>query len=87
MYFHFAVTLPEGMLTKVDRMSMAHPLEMRVPFLDHRPAELMAGVDKQVKMRGYERKSVLRDTVGKTVAAGYSAGPEKSLCHSAAGMV
>lgn len=64
MYFHFAVTLPDGMLTKVDRMSMAHSLETRLPFLDHRIVELMAGVGKEVKMRGYERKSVLRATVG-----------------------
>ena len=79
MYFHFAVTLPEGMLTKVDRMSMAHSLETRVPFLDHRLVELMAGVDKQVKMRGYERKSVLRDTVGKRLPRDILQAPKKGF--------
>jgi len=79
MYFHFAVTLPEGMLTKVDRMSMAYSLETRVPFLDHRVVGLMAGVDKQVKMRGYERKSVLRETVGKRLPQGILQAPKKGF--------
>jgi asparagine synthase (glutamine-hydrolysing) len=65
MYFQFHVTLPDQMLTKIDRMSMAHSLEARVPFLDHRLVEFMAGVHKDVKMPGYQRKAVLRGTVGK----------------------
>jgi asparagine synthase (glutamine-hydrolysing) len=36
-----------------------------VPFLDYRLVEFMSGVSKNVKMNGYERKSVLRNTVGK----------------------
>ena len=65
MYFNFKLTLPDNMLVKTDRMSMAHSLEVRIPFLDHRLVEFMAGVDKKVKMKGYERKSVLRNTVGR----------------------
>jgi len=79
MYFHFAVTLPEGMLTKVDRMSMAYSLETRLPFLDHRLVELMAGVDRNVKMRGYERKSVLRGTVGKRLPGEILKAPKKGF--------
>lgn len=65
MFFQTKLSLPEDMLVKVDRMSMAYGLETRVPFLDHRLVELMAGGHKDVKMRGYERKSVLRRTVGR----------------------
>lgn len=65
MYFNFKISLPDDMLTKVDRMTMASSLEARVPFLDYRLVELMAGVHKDVKVRGLERKSVLRRTVGR----------------------
>ncbi len=65
MYFHLRVSLPDDMLTKVDRMSMAHSLETRVPFLDHRLVEFMATVHKDVKMPGFQRKAVLRHTVAR----------------------
>lgn len=65
MYINFKFDLPNDYLVKVDRMSMAYSLETRVPFLDYRLIEFMAGVDKNVKMQGWERKSVLRNTVGK----------------------
>ena len=67
MYFQFMVTLPDQMLTKVDRMSMAYSLETRIPFLDHRLVEFMARVSRHVKMPGYERKHVLRKTIGKNL--------------------
>ena len=79
MYFHFAVTLPEGMLTKVDRMSMAHSLETRLPFLDYRLVEMMARIDKNIKMRGYERKSILRDTIAKKLPEEVLKAPKKGF--------
>jgi asparagine synthase (glutamine-hydrolysing) len=65
MYYNLKLTLPDGMLTKVDRMSMAFSLEARIPFLDYRLVELMVQVHKNVKLKGVERKSVLRNTVAK----------------------
>jgi asparagine synthase (glutamine-hydrolysing) len=65
MYYHLKLTLPDQMLAKVDRMTMRHSLEARVPFLDHRLVEYMVGVSKTVKMRGWERKSVLRESIGR----------------------
>jgi asparagine synthase (glutamine-hydrolysing) len=65
MYFNLKISLPDDMLTKVDRMTMAWSLEARVPFLDYRLVELMAQVHKDVKLAGIERKSVLRRTVGR----------------------
>jgi len=65
MYFNHKVSLPDDMLTKVDRMTMAWSIEARVPLLDFRLVELMAGVDKSVKLDGLTRKAVLRRTVGR----------------------
>ena len=65
MYLNFKHDLPNDYLVKVDRMSMAYSLEARVPFLDHRLIEYMVKVDKNVKMQGWERKSILRNTHGK----------------------
>jgi asparagine synthase (glutamine-hydrolysing) len=59
------VALPERYLCKVDRSSMAHSLEARVPFLDPRLVELMAGVSAAVKMPKFTRKAVLRETLGR----------------------
>jgi asparagine synthase (glutamine-hydrolysing) len=65
MYFNLKVSLPDDMLAKVDRMSMAHSLEARVPFLDHRLVELTYQVHKDVKMPGLRRKNILKRTVGR----------------------
>ncbi|MCL4147607.1 UNVERIFIED_CONTAM: hypothetical protein GTU68_059377 [Idotea baltica] len=58
MYYNLKVSLPGQMLVKVDKMSMAHSLETRAPFLDHRIVELMYGVHKQVKMPTFQDASV-----------------------------
>ncbi len=63
MYWQYITSLPDRMLLKVDRMSMAHSLETRIPFLDHRLVELMYRVHKDIKLPGYTTKSVLRKTV------------------------
>ena len=65
MYMNIKLTLPDDMLVKVDRMSMAYSLETRAPFLDYRLIEYMVGVDKNVKMQGYERKSILKNSIAK----------------------
>ncbi|MEO9483351.1 MAG: asparagine synthase (glutamine-hydrolyzing) [Ekhidna sp.] len=69
MYWHLKVSLPDDMLRKVDRMSMSHSLETRIPFLDHRLISMMINVDHSIKMEGYERKSVLRHTIAKNLPA------------------
>jgi asparagine synthase (glutamine-hydrolysing) len=44
--------LPDQMLTKVDATSMAHSLEVRVPFLDHRVVEFAATLPDELKQKG-----------------------------------
>ncbi len=65
MYVHYMHHLPNDFLVKVDRMSMANSIETRLPFLDYRLVEFMATVHKDVKLQGWELKSVLRNSVGK----------------------
>lgn len=52
--------LPEDILTKVDRASMAHALEVRVPFLDHRVVAAAFQIDSGLKMHGATTKWLLR---------------------------
>lgn len=52
--------LTDDILTKVDRMSMAHSLEVRPPFLDHRVIEFANSLPEDLKIRGGELKFLLR---------------------------
>jgi asparagine synthase (glutamine-hydrolysing) len=52
--------LPEHSLMLVDRMTMAHSLEARSPFLDHELVEYMASFPCDLKIRRRELKYVLR---------------------------
>jgi asparagine synthase (glutamine-hydrolysing) len=50
----------EHFLTKLDRVSMAHTLEARTPFLDHRLAETVLSVDPVLRIGGGESKTLLK---------------------------
>jgi asparagine synthase (glutamine-hydrolysing) len=52
--------LPEDILTKQDKMSMAHGIEARVPFLDHELVEFTLGLPPSMKLRRGISKFVLR---------------------------
>jgi asparagine synthase (glutamine-hydrolysing) len=59
-YLDFKTWLPGDILTKVDRASMAHSLEVRVPLLDHKFVEWASSLAPGVKLRGGEGKHVLK---------------------------
>jgi len=59
--------LPCDLLTKVDIASMAHGLECRQPFLDHRLVEFAASLPVKLKMRGGRGKRLLKEAFGQTL--------------------
>ena len=78
-YFNLKVSLPNQMLAKVDRMSMAYSLETRLPFLDHRLVELTYGVHKNIKLPRYNHKYLLKATYGKKVPPSVVNGSKRSF--------
>lgn len=63
LYADLKLYLPGNLLTLTDRMSMAHSLEVRVPFLDHELLEYAARIPPAYKLRGMERKHILKRAV------------------------
>ena len=59
-YLDLKTWLVGDILTKVDRASMAHALEVRVPLLDHQLVEWMSGLPATLKLRGREGKYLLK---------------------------
>jgi asparagine synthase (glutamine-hydrolysing) len=60
LYADFITRLPEHSLMLTDRMTMAHGLEARSPFLDHKLVEMMATVPARFKVQGRQTKTILR---------------------------
>jgi asparagine synthase (glutamine-hydrolysing) len=58
-------SLPDALLYKVDRMSMAHSVEVRPPFLDDRIVDFAARLPRRFKIRGTQTKLVLRELMKK----------------------
>jgi len=59
-YLDFKTYLPGDILTKVDRASMAHSLEVRTPFLDYELVEWVASLPSAIKLKGGEGKHILK---------------------------
>lgn len=61
LWFDQKFFLPDDILMKVDRMSMAHSMEVRPPFLDHRIVEFAATLPASFKIRGSRQKFLLKE--------------------------
>jgi asparagine synthase (glutamine-hydrolysing) len=59
-YIDLKTWLPDDLLVKADRMSMAHSLELRVPFLDHLLVEFAARLPRKLKVGGGVTKYLLK---------------------------
>jgi asparagine synthase (glutamine-hydrolysing) len=59
-YLDMKTYLPGDILTKVDRASMAHSLEVRVPLLDHEFVEWVSGLPSSSKLRNGEGKHIFK---------------------------
>lgn len=62
LYTDVNTYLPGSLLVKADRMSMAHSLESRSPFLDHKLVEWAACLPERYKVNGMNGKILLRET-------------------------
>jgi asparagine synthase (glutamine-hydrolysing) len=73
--------LPEGLLVKVDRTSMAHSLEVRPPLLDHRLVEFMLGVDPQllVDQDAHRGKLLVRELMQPRLPPGHLERPKSGF--------
>jgi asparagine synthase (glutamine-hydrolysing) len=61
LWFDQKYFLADDILTKSDRMSMAHSVEVRPPFLDHRLVEFAAKLPASFKIRGTQQKFILKE--------------------------
>lgn len=75
-YVDLRFGLAEGILTKVDRASMAHALEVRSPMLDHRFIEFAWTIPPEERIRGRAGKAPLRLAVEQQLGRGVARRPK-----------
>ena len=74
-----SVFLPDSLLVKVDRMSMANSLEVRVPLLDHTLVEFALCMPMDLKLKGLETKFVFRKALEPSLPAGILNRPKRGF--------
>lgn len=79
VYADLALNLPSAMLTKVDRASMAHSLEVRVPMLGVSFVDWALTVPTSMKMRGSTGKYLLRRAIEPWLPAGITRRPKQGF--------
>jgi asparagine synthase (glutamine-hydrolysing) len=71
--------LPADILVKVDRMSMAHSLESRVPFLDRSMLELSRRIPRDLRLRGFTTKYLLKRAMADRLPASVVGGKKRGF--------
>jgi len=77
LYVDSKTWLPDDLLIKADKITMANSLELRVPLLDHVVLEFAASLPAEFKVRGRETKTHLEKRIRRRAAAGRSSGARK----------
>ena len=65
MYLDVKSWLPDDLLVKADKMTMASGVELRVPFLDHRVVELGGRIPPRYRIKGWTTKHILKKAMEK----------------------
>jgi asparagine synthase (glutamine-hydrolysing) len=60
LYVDTKTSLPDDLLLKADKMTMANSIELRVPFLDHKILEFAASLPENFKIRGFTTKFIVK---------------------------
>jgi len=68
-YLDLKLYLQDDLLVKVDRMSMANSLEIRVPYLDYTFVEFAASIPNSLKLKGMTTKHILKKAMEKKLPA------------------
>jgi asparagine synthase (glutamine-hydrolysing) len=69
LYVDTKTWLPDDLLVKADKMTMANSVELRVPFLDHKVLEFAAQLPRNQKLRGLTTKYIAKKALAKHVPA------------------
>ncbi len=69
LYVDTKTWLPDDLLVKADKMTMANSVELRVPFLDHKVLEFAANLPRHQKLRGTTMKYLAKKALRKHVPA------------------
>jgi asparagine synthase (glutamine-hydrolysing) len=67
LYFEQMSSLPDNLLERADRMTMAASVEARAPFLDHRLAEYVSALPDALRVRGVSTKWILHRALARLV--------------------
>jgi len=79
LFVDLETLLPDQVLAFVDRLSMAHSVEVRPPFLDHRLVQFVADLPGDIKIRGGRVKHILKEAVGDLLPAELLARPKEGF--------
>jgi asparagine synthase (glutamine-hydrolysing) len=63
LYVDTKTWLPDDLLVKADKMTMANSIELRVPLLDHKVLEFAASLPSNFKVRGFTTKYIAKKTL------------------------